>query len=213
MTGPATPGAKAETFRITRRLIFALAVLVPFVWSIGFILYIGSIPRTAKPSAQRFDAIVVLTGGSKRVAAGFRTLIEGRSEALFISGVFADTRPGDLQALAAKEGVSVPDRLLACCVTLGFEAEDTRGNAAETARWVKARAASSILLVTSNYHMPRSLLELRRAMPAVHISPHSVMSDALKLEGWWRWPGSLKLLWTEYHKLLVAGFRTLLVAS
>ena len=213
MTGPANATKQPETVRIARRLVFALAVLVPFIWSIGFILFIDSIPRLTAPPSGRVDAVVVLTGGSKRVAAGFKALIAKRADKLFISGVFADTRPIDLQALAKKENVAVPDQLLACCVSLGFKAEDTRGNALETAGWAAERSVGSILLVTSNYHMPRSILELRQATPGLRIVPYPVMSDALMLDGWWRWPGSLKLLWTEYHKLLIAGFRTLLAAA
>ena len=121
--------------------------------------------------------------------------------------MFSDVRRTDLQALAKQEQVEISEKLLSCCVELGFEAKDTRGNAVETAEWIKSRKARTILLVTSNYHMPRSLFELCRLMPDIKIITYPVVSDTLMLDTLWQWPGSLKLLWTEYHKLLIAGTR------
>ncbi|MBM85709.1 MAG: hypothetical protein CMM47_06775 [Rhodospirillaceae bacterium] len=199
------PGLRRKTVQVLCRTLVALAVLVPFVWSIGFVRYVAAVPREINQSGANADAVVVLTGGTKRVAAGFQLLIDGRAKTLFISGVFSDVRRVDLQALAKKEDVEISDQLLSCCVELGFEAKDTRGNAVETAKWIKSRKARTMLLVTSNYHMPRSLFELYQLMPHIKIISYPVVSDTLMLDTLWQWPGSFKLLWTEYHKLLIAG--------
>jgi uncharacterized SAM-binding protein YcdF (DUF218 family) len=100
-------------------------------------------------------------------------------------------------------------RWLACCVSLGYEAETTYGNAQETARWVERNDFASVRLVTAAYHMPRSLLEFRRRMPEVTIVPHPVFPDHVKQDEWWRWPGSTHLLVGEYAKYLVARVRVL----
>ena len=96
---------------------------------------------------------------------------------------------------------------LSCCVVLGYEADNTRGNAVETAAWMKEQGYGSLRLVTATYHMPRSLLEFRRFMPETEIVPHPVFPEHFKSDDWWMWPGSSSLLVTEYSKYLVALLR------
>src|SRR3546814_12475 len=98
---------------------------------------------------------------------------------------------------------------LSCCVVLGYEADNTRGNAVETAAWMKEQGFDSLRLVTATYHMPRSLLEFHRTMPNIEIVPHPVFTEHFKRDDWWRWPGSTALLLTEYTKYLVAQVRGL----
>ncbi|MDA0340975.1 MAG: YdcF family protein [Proteobacteria bacterium] len=195
--------------RLWVRVLVALALLLPMIWAVGFLRFVDSIARLEPAPPIRADVIVVLTGGAKRVAAGFGLLNQGKGEALFVSGVFPDVRPDDLRALAEAEEISIPDGLLACCVALGFSARDTRGNATEIAGWLAARDVRSVLMVTSNYHVPRSLMELQNALPAIKIHPYPVVAGKVMLDAWWRWPGSLRLLAGEYHKLILAGFRLL----
>ena len=78
------------------------------------------------------------------------------------------------------------------------------GNAAETAAWMRSRHYSSLRLVTSNYHMRRSLLEFSIALPEADVVPHPVAPNAVRLADWWRWPGTLALIVNEYNKYLFA---------
>ena len=89
------------------------------------------------------------------------------------------------------------------------QAGDTVGNAEETADWIRAEGYQSLLLVTSDYHMARSLVEFRRRLPGVEIVPHPVSSARVHLEEWWQWPGTAILLATEYSKFLVSMLRSL----
>jgi uncharacterized SAM-binding protein YcdF (DUF218 family) len=162
--------------RFWARVLVALLILMLMIWAVGFLRFVDSIARLERAPPIWADVIVVLTGGAKRVAAGFRLLNQGKGEALFVSGVFSNVRPNDLRALAEAEEISIPDSLLACCVTLGFLARDTHGNATEIARWLAARDVRSVLMVTSNYHVPRSLLELQNALPAITIHPYPVVA-------------------------------------
>ncbi|MGH7185259.1 MAG: YdcF family protein, partial [Pseudomonadota bacterium] len=92
-------------------------------------------------------------------------------------------------------------------VVLGHAAQDTAGNAAETAAWARREGIASIRLVTANYHMPRSLIEFRRAMPGIAILAHPVFPDRFKDREWWRWPGTFALMVREYDKYLLAVLR------
>jgi uncharacterized SAM-binding protein YcdF (DUF218 family) len=84
---------------------------------------------------------------------------------------------------------------------------NTVGNAAETRRWAKSRGFKSLIVVTSNYHMPRSMAELSRQLPDIALIPFPVISDKLRDESWWTSPPAARLLLTEYVKYMVAQVR------
>ena len=159
-------------------------------------------PPAAENGAAPTDAIVVLTGGSMRLESGIDLMREGKGRELFVSGV---NRRVDLDELLRVSGDA--PHWLACCVAIGYRAENTEGNAQETARWMRRRGYRSLRLVTAWYHMPRSLLEFERAMPAIEIVPHPVFPERVKEEHWWAWRGTAALLIGEYGKYLAALFR------
>jgi len=180
----------------------ALLAAAAAAWLGGLAWFAGHARTIAAVAESRTDAIVVLTGGSKRMAEGFRLLAADRAEKLFVSGVYQGVEVAQLLELAQRD----PGEL-DCCVVLGYAADDTRGNAAETAAWMREEGFASLRLVTSNYHMPRSLLELRRALPDAAIVPHPVDSDRVHLDEWWAWPGTALLIATEWNKYLFARLR------
>lgn len=184
------------------RAIVRLLALVAFLLLAlagGFFWFVTSLPRQMPDDQQTTDAIVVLTGGSERLAEGLRLLTEGRAKKLFVSGVYRGVDVEELLRLSR----DAPENL-ACCIVLGYEADDTRGNARETAAWMAKEGFQSLRLVTSAYHMPRSLLELRRLMPGMEIVPHPVFAEHVRQDDWWNWPGSTNLLLQEYFKYLAA---------
>ena len=174
--------------------IFSFLVML---WALGFALFALTLPRPAADDRQT-DAIVVLTGGKGRLERGVALLARHKAQRLFVSGTQRTVRKKEL-ALRTH----MPEALFDCCVDLGREAEDTIGNASETAGWVRQHNYRSIILVTSTYHMPRAALELRRTMPGVSITPFPVVQDTLHLDGWWDFPGTTRLLISEYSKYLL----------
>ena len=130
---------------------------------------------------------------------GLRLLENGSAEQLFVSGV---ARGVDVAALL-RVAQRAPKEL-ECCISVGYQADDTAGNAAETAAWVKGRGFNSIRLVTASYHMPRSLAEFRHAMPTIRVVPHPVYPPQFKRDKWWLWPGTASLLASEFNKYLIA---------
>jgi uncharacterized SAM-binding protein YcdF (DUF218 family) len=205
VTSPSNPRRTKQ--RIGLRLAVCVGLLALLVWGVGFTRFVGAIPRAEPATEVRADAIVVLTGGAQRLGAGFRLLREGRGDHLFVSGVNEDVRPGDLHALAVLHQTAEPIDAPKCCVELGFQALDTRGNADEIAAWAREKGLSSLIMVTSNYPMPRAFRELRAALPGIRIHRHPVVARTVMLNAWWRWPGSLALLAGEYQKLLLTGIR------
>lgn len=195
---------RAATFRRgrKRRLVLAFAGLALAGWIAGLFAFAAGIPRTAEDTAASTDAIVVLTGGTLRLERGLQLLGQQRAGKLFVSGVH---RGVDVQQLLRLSRQS--PQALDCCITLGYSADHTAGNARETAKWMKDQKLKSLRLVTANYHMPRSLIEFRQAMPQVVILPHPVFPENVKMDAWWRWPGTAALIVGEYNKYLVAMLR------
>ena len=190
--------------RSTIAVAALLAALVTglIAWGIGFTWFAGLAAAPLDDVDTPTDAIVVLTGGSMRLTTGLSLLAADRAEKLFVSGVYHGVDVQELLSVSRQAPTAVE-----CCIVLGYAAGDTRGNAAETAAWLRQESYRSFRLVTANYHMPRSLLEFRRALPDATIVPHPVAPSNVHVEEWWRWPGTTTLLITEYNKYLVAVLR------
>ena len=127
----------------------------------------------------------------------------GKGRVLFVSGV---DRRVDLDHLLRSAGEKSTRNWLICCIVLGHEAKNTTGNAEETEEWMRRLGYHSLRLVTAWYHMPRSLLEFRRAMPDIEIIPHPVFSEEAISQNSWGWRGTVPVLIGEYGKYLAAMF-------
>jgi len=178
-----------------------LLALVALAWIGGFLWYVGEIPsespRSVGGPGATTDAIVVLTGGSGRVAAGVALLRAGAAKRLLLTGVYPETSLIDI--LGGMDGTTAD---VACCVDLGHAAQDTPGNAREAAQWMDNQQFESLQLVTGNYHMPRSLAAFRDAMPGVVLVAHPVFPDGFARDDWWREPASAALIASEFTKYL-----------
>jgi uncharacterized SAM-binding protein YcdF (DUF218 family) len=180
--------------------------LLAGAWVGGLLLFATTLDAVVEDQDTITDAIVVLTGGSERLSRGLALLEAGKARKLFISGVHKGVDLPELLRQARPQTAEPP-----CCIVLGHAADDTVGNAAETAAWMEAEHFTSLRLVTASYHMRRSLLEFRRAMPQAAIIANPVFPDAFKRDQWWRWPGTAHLLATEYTKYLAAQARRLFI--
>lgn len=201
---------EAVALRRSRRLGVLLTTLAMLValWFGGLLWFAHTIPEEVADVASETDAIVVLTGGSLRVQSGLALLASGRARKLFVSGVYHGVDVAELLRVSRQSPDSV-----ACCIVLGHAADSTLGNALETAAWMRHEDFHSLRLVTSSYHMRRSLLEFARVMPDVRIIAHPVFSESVKQDQWWAWPGTASLIVGEYDKYLVALARPLLVGD
>lgn len=180
--------------------LLALLWLPGLAWFYQLIPVDGDFPDTTAPS----DAIVVLTGGMGRIEKGVELLERNRAKMLLISGVDKDVKP---EELVAEFGIDTQHPVLADGVSrmqLDYGPRDTAGNAQQTAKWMRENGLRSLRLVTSSYHMPRSMLEFRHAMPDMVILPAPVMPDWENIDKVVLVPrGSLRLILLEYHKYIL----------
>jgi uncharacterized SAM-binding protein YcdF (DUF218 family) len=176
---------------------FVLAVAVLAL--AGLVWFIHLLPDAIADQESVTDAIVVLTGGSLRVDAGLQLLAAGKARKLFVSGVHPGVPLSDILRASAPAPADVP-----CCIVLGHAAESTRGNALETAAFMREQDFHSLRLVTSSYHMPRSLLEFERAMPGIRIVANPVFPEIVRGPFWWLRPPGLTLVAAESVKYAAA---------
>ncbi len=187
--------------------LFLLGLLVGSALFLGLLRFAVQLPEPGGAETAKNEAIVVLTGGARRLAAGLQLLQAGGGQRLLVSGVHRGVEVGELLAHLKTRPTDLIERL-----DLGHQARNTRGNAREAAAWVAEKGYRSLTLVTADYHMPRALLEFRAAMPDLAITAHAVESPGFRRDAWWRSPGSARLLISEYLKGLVTRLRFALMA-
>ncbi len=177
-------------------------LVVMLIWTAGLLAFAARVQQsTPQPVPQAADGVVVLTGANsnERIAAAVQLLAERKGRRVLVSGVNRDVSREQLRTAS-----NTVRRLYDCCVDLGFTAADTVGNARETAEWTKAMRFHSLIVVTSDYHLPRAMLELRAVLrpPAVTLQAFAVPTASLKNRHWWRSPSSARLMVIEYSKYL-----------
>jgi uncharacterized SAM-binding protein YcdF (DUF218 family) len=185
-----------------KSLAYILILLV--IWVSGLLGFAARIERSTPASDPApAQGIVALTGVSgARIETAMRLLEDGKAQRMLVSGVNRMASREDIRAVAR-----APGRIYDCCVDLGFQATSTRTNASETAAWARAHHFTRLIVVTSDYHMPRSLLELKGALPEARFQAYPVDTAELDAGRWWRSRDSARRMVVEYCKYLVILMR------
>jgi len=188
---------------------FGIVLFLALVWSAGLVWFAAGIDAPVEDPVRPTDAIVVLTGGSQRIDVGFRLLVDGQAKKLFVSGVHEGVDMSEV----LKTSPQTP-HWVECCVVLGHSADNTVGNALETAAWLEAEHFHTIRLVTASYHMRRSLLEFARVLPPdVTVIAHPVFPEAVRPGRFWLTRAGAGVIVIEYVKYLGALVRPLFIPN
>src|SRR5476649_196521 len=203
---PRTAPAAAPR-RWLRAVVVAVLAVVFIAAAVGFVGFLSQLRGAEIRPDRNADGIVVLTGGSSRVSDAMELLAGGYGKRLLISGVHPTNAASDISRSLPDNSPPDNQTLLSCCVDLDRSAVNTRSNAAETRRWAHDRGFKSLIVVTSNYHMPRAIVELSHAMPDIQLIPFVVVGDKWRDEPWWTSGATLRLLLSEYVKYVAAEVR------
>ena len=196
---PAAP-AEIGRLRLALRVCGFIVLAIGVLFAGGFGWFADKVSHMTTPvDPARADAIVVLTGGQSRLDAAMDLLASGKGKRLLISGVHPSASRHQLQVAMGGD-----KQLFSCCVDIDRAALDTIGNAEESAKWVENHAYGSIIVVTNNYHMPRSLLEMGRLLHGARLEPYPVVNTNLGNGGWLTKPEALRVLLTEYSKYVLS---------
>lgn len=165
----------------------------------GFLWFVSNIASEEVTLDQGADGIVVLTGAAARIPDAIELLAVERGKRLLITGVHRATSVREIARLTP-----LYTKYFRCCIDLDRSALNTFGNALETKRWAHEHNFMSLIVVTSNWHMPRAMIELGHQLPEVKLIPYPVMSMKVKTEPWWQNADTARLLFGEYLKYLLA---------
>lgn len=203
----------ADGVRRRRRIAGAAAVLLAMAFGGAALIWLGlgavefQQHIVEQPDyvalAEPADGVVALTGGPDRISVAAGILASGQARRMLISGVNQQTTRSELSRETPRYR-----ELIDCCVDIGYLAENTFGNAVETARWASRNDIARLVVVTSDYHMPRALDELKAALPGATLIAYPVRSQRLQPSGWWRDPEALRLVVLEYAKYLRTQLRS-----
>jgi uncharacterized SAM-binding protein YcdF (DUF218 family) len=166
----------------------------------GFLWFMTRVPGDEVLLDRDADGIVALTGGASRITDAIELLASGRGKRLLISGANPATNANEISRLNPEFA-----HWVRCCVDFD-RSLNTLGNAVETRRWAESRGFHSLIVVTSNYHMPRALAEIAHQLPDVALVPYPVVSDRVRAERWWAAP-TARLMISEYVKYVFARMR------
>lgn len=189
---------------LLRRLGWSTAVLcavAALLLSAGFLWFIWRVPADEIALDRNADGIVALTGGASRIADAIELLASGRGRRLLISGAYRATNSNEISRLNPEYA-----RWVRCCVDFD-RSLNTLGNAIETKRWAESRGFRSLIVVTSNYHMPRALAEIAHQLPDVALVPFPVVTQRQRADPWWARGTTARLMVSEYLKYVFAKLR------
>jgi uncharacterized SAM-binding protein YcdF (DUF218 family) len=188
--------------RVIGFLTMSAGALGAVLLGLGFAWFVLSIPSEEVTLDRKADGIVVLTGAAARIPDAIELLAAERGKRLLISGVHRDTRAREIARLTP-----LYSKYFTCCIDLDRSALNTFGNALEAKRWARDHNFNSLIVVTSNWHMPRAMAELEHQLPDVTLIAFPVISPKLKDDPWWSNLDSARLLFSEYLKYLFAHIR------
>jgi uncharacterized SAM-binding protein YcdF (DUF218 family) len=200
---PSAPGVRSARAMLRRigKTGLLLCAAAALVLAAGFACFVWRVPAQEVALGRNADGIVVLTGGASRIADAIELLASGRGQRLLISGANRSTNLREISRLNPEFA-----RWIRCCVDFD-RSVNTFGNAIEIKRWSENRGFRSLIVVTSNYHMPRALAEIAHQLPDAALLPFPVVTERLRTEPWWASGATARLMFTEYVKLIYARLR------
>lgn len=184
-----------------KKLLFIILFICVVFWFAGFIAFNYRINNYKHDTNTKTDAIIALTGGKNRIGEAVNLLNKGLADKMFISGVQKDI---SLKEISKQQALKIETKRE---IEIGNQSTNTVENAIETNDWIKKNHIKSIRLVTSNYHIPRSMEEFKARNPKLLIIPHPVYSESVSKK-WWKNEGSFYLIASEYTKFLYVCLRT-----
>lgn len=148
--------------------------------------------------STKSSLIVVLTGGKGRIEKGIELLNEGNGKFLLISGVFQKEKIQNKYLF--KDNINLKE----CCIFFEEKAKNTFQNASEVSNWLKERRVEidSIQLITSYYHIPRSLIIFKKFFPDKQLITVPVSQFSFSKELFFQ----IKLIFSEYFKIFYTFF-------
>ena len=183
-------------------LTMAAGAIAAVLFVAGYFWFVAQIPEAQTHLGRTADGIVVLTGAAARIPDAIQLLADRRGQRLLITGVYRNTRSREIARLTP-----LYNRFFSCCIDLDRNALNTYGNAIQARRWAHEHHFKSLIVVTSNWHMPRAMVEIEHQLPDIALIAYPVISEKMRSEPWWSSFDTARFLFAEYVKYLFAQAR------
>ncbi len=180
-------------------LTMTASIVAAILLAFGFLWFAINIQTDDTQLQGKADGIVVLTGAASRIPDAIELLAAERGKRLLITGVHRATSASEIARLTP-----LYSKYFTCCIDLDKSALNTFGNALETRRWAREHNFNSLIIVTSNWHMPRAMAEVAHQLPDTALIAYPVMSEKVKTDPWWQSLDTTRFLFAEYLKYLFA---------
>ena len=181
-------------------ILFGLTFLL---FSLGFVLFnyvvfshINNEKNYKEEIKNNIWGVVALTGGRNRIAKAIEFYMANDGGRMLISGVGKGT---SLDMILKSDDIDIK---LGKIIDLGDTAIDTVGNAKEVKEWSDKYNIDNVYVVTSFYHVPRAMLEIKRYNEGKNIKYIATSSNFVKKK-WWSNYKSFCFLMKEYVKFLI----------
>lgn len=187
-----------------KRFLVGLLFFVAIVVGLLGLLFVG-LPYYLAPQDKlvKADAIVAISGGetTSRTLEAVKLYDEGYAPTLILSGAASD--PTSVSNAAAMKQIAVRAGVPATDILIEEDSVDTYENAQNTARIIKDKGMTSVILVTSPYHQRRAGIEFKRALgKGVTVINHSTSDKNWRRSAWWKNNYSLNLTLSEFQKIV-----------
>ena len=195
------------TFKKIFFITFLLFLIAYFF--IGLNSFKERILTLQKDPINLSSKVVILTGGTNRIKEGFEVIYKLDKKSISNLKVLVSGTGKGFSKLSLQEKLN-PNfdfRLIKCCVELDGVSQDTYSNAVETSKWVSKNNIEEILLITSNYHIPRSILEFQNKMPNLKILYYPITPKQHQINKWLKSFETFSLIFIEYCKYIIANVR------
>jgi len=195
--------------RIFKTLFIFIITSIFILFFIGLYNFKKNILSFTKYNEKENPNIVILTGGANRIKDGLKIIKDFKKSKqnnykILVSGTGVGFTKNSLKN---KLGPNFNSHLIQCCIDLDNVSQNTFTNASETLKWTNKNNIKEFILITSNYHMPRALLEFKNVMPNLKIHTYAITPKKHDIENWFSSYQTFGLIFTEYCKHIVASLR------
>jgi len=192
-----------------KKFFIILITSIVTYFFIGLVEYKKKIITSIKYTISNSPNIVILTGGTNRIKDGLNIISKfDKLSTLDYKILVSGTGKGFTKlSLKNKLTFNFDFNLIECCIELDSVSTNTYSNAHETLKWVKKNNIKEFILITSNYHMPRAVLEFRNKMPNLRIFTYSITPEKHNINMWLNSFQTFSLILSEYCKFLLTNLR------
>ena len=148
-----------------RKLALYISSLIILFLIYGFVIFLKKIQYNQVNFNYQTDGIAVLTGGKGRINLGLELFNKNKNLRLIISGV--DKKVSD-------KSIIPNDLKNKSSITIDKESESTYQNAKIINKWTSKYKLQNVTIITSYYHMPRSMMLMQSLTPTINFYAYPV---------------------------------------